>query len=587
MSDSSLFVNVKDRNGRNFLALLFCAAFLTLTVSAFADRVVVGKPESEQNVQSATVAKNTLEWQGTYDTQRNDFVLNGAYLHGSGNVFQSLEYLTGYFGYASKADDPTFSSNQIGNFIVTLGKEDAYDKFLKRVTGQSGAYDEIAVPGGKNTVDTFNVKVDGAYDEVSNTVKGISVSNTSVLDLTAESVVNDTFNRDTSVGFFSEVKNTALTIGENGKVGSLVVNGDGSGKGQSVRAVNNGTVNNLSLAGSDYGGPTAVVTNEVTGRIDAGKITGGTLENYGTANVSISGYDAKVNNYGTADVSVSDGATFNNTAKESNVVTKVSGGAVNNSGTLTSATVSGGNLQNYANATVKSATVSGGSIDNNGTIDSVLVSGGAVYNTVYGTINDFALSGGAVNNSGTISNLTYTGGTYSNGFYGGSVENLVLGTEVTSATAAKFGTVDSLSFTSNGVLHSAASLDGDVFSFAGAKANSVDLSNGSLWLDFSEVSDVFAALTEPQSLFALADVFGAERISGALSALYLTGIDGEEPQNILAADYAGRFALTADKVVTLSASEDTNSSAATPEPATMLLFGLGLAGLAVARRRKK
>ncbi|GHT21175.1 hypothetical protein FACS189419_01640 [Planctomycetales bacterium] len=223
----------------------------------------------------------------------------------------------------------------------------------------------------------------------------------------------------------------------------------------------------------------------------------------------------------------------------------VNGGRLVSGGTIHEAEVNAGTLRNtftyYAGTltlahigTVDTATVRGGVFDNIGITTELMLHGGT-FNNITSPVDYFVLNG-------IVNTATLLGGVYT-GVAGSYTGDLFVGGGGTLDSGLYLGKIDDLSFGNGGVLvlqeDSLVNILGTV-NLAGAL------------LDTSAIDDF--VLNNLASYFNFAE--------GA-------GFVGEY-NFVLNED--GRYSVTA-----------ANS---TPEPATLLLVGLGLAGLGLARRKK-
>jgi hypothetical protein len=195
--------------------------------------------------------------------------------------------------------------------------------------------------------------------------------------------------------------------------------------------------------------------------------------------------------------------------------------------------------------------VRGGEFANEGTIGNVTVSGGTFMNRSDSIIlGSLLMTGGTVNNIGLIDDLVYGGGTYN------ANENARIGN--LSLYAGRQFDVNSLATI-------AGTFGVDSIGLAGA-----DL----VW-------NLSGSLGDNLGFFGWDDIFGVDFTGGEQVALFTVNWDGGYAEfnasNFGQAQSFGGMTIIATM----------DGIAITPEPATLAILGLGLAGLGYARRRQQ
>ena len=187
-----------------------------------------------------------------------------------------------------------------------------------------------------------------------------------------------------------------------------------------------------------------------------------------------------------------------------------------------------------------------------------------------GIIDNLTMSGGTVVNVGTINNLTYSGGVYVGD---GKVGNLVFGDN-------------------GGILTITGFADGEDMKFIGINATNVDLTYANIMLDMTHLGSAndFYGTSMTRSL-TFSDMFGGANIVSDsfwhLNSFSILWADTAEMYRVFAnSTFASdEWRFTDGALVWTNGIDPTSTG--TPEPATLLIFGLGLAGLGLARRQRK
>ena len=364
-----------------------------------------------------------------------------------------------------------------------------------------------------------------------------------------------------------------------------------------------------------------------SGTIAKAEVTGGIFNNYSAttiANVVVDGGEFR-NWSNTTNVS-QNGGTVDNYFNSSIANITISNGVTNNIGTgssITDATVNndgilnnnGGFFHSHSSSspgmwleqrgsTITDATVNDcGLLDNSGRITEATINGGNIHNrgerdervsgfgrvTLAASIDNLTMNGGTVGNGGNIDNLTYFGGIY-NGTFQDSTGTIGTLTIAGDSTGIDWGTVDHLRFEGNGILHISALVEpvGSMgiasfspipnISFTGIDVTeSVNMTHGKVELSLSGTFDDWIGTS-----FDWNDIFGIEAVTGFEDAFFYVSWDDISTNGWL--EYGQTWQWNG-YVVAFGADGMTN--AAIPEPATLAILGLGLAGLGYARRRMK
>ncbi|MCL2304447.1 MAG: PEP-CTERM sorting domain-containing protein [Planctomycetaceae bacterium] len=466
-----------------------------------------------------------------------------------------------------------FSSNTFGQITITG------DETAKEVAGNGGKYthkanaeaDTVDVKG-KSTMlynyghfNTVNVS-EGMFNYTGNGYWGYAGSSVGTLNVEegrAESRGHiDTVN--IGIGTGDAVFINSLT----GTVGTMNL----ENKGKRIDVYNSAFIDTVNINGADR--LNTYVSNDAGGHINTANIIGGDFRNSSTIDL----------------VNVKDKGDVTNWSAGHIEMLNINGegGFVVNLGDIKTANIDKGLLRNDNGSTTGTVT-----IGDNGRLISYK---NAHIDTVY-------LNGGSVENVGRIDALTYTQGTYRGSQISGTVFKGPgsIGTLTVAGTMAAsngdWGIVENLDFQSDGsgLVKLAGYTSKGNTSFTGIKADHVDFAFGNIGLDLTKAitfdTDWILSFIDMNLVndISFATLFNAEEVTNAwdLNSFFVNwGTD----TNFGILDN-GRFAdgwgFNSDYTWFTYSEGSTITASATPEPATLVMLGLGLMSLPLARRLRK